>query len=212
MESRIPVLPIYQKAFDSDKRYIALIGGAAAGRSYATASHIINSVMNSDGRKKVVVLRKYKEDHRESTFRSIQQLIEGYDGFAVLKSDMRVAYNANKSNIYFLGAEDICRIPMLGHIDLVWVEEASGFSNEDFDDIAKKIKAQVILTGNPVGEALIRFADGNENTEFLKTTYKDNPYAAPEHAEILERFKSTSEYYYKAYCLGEFAKPTKERR
>jgi phage terminase large subunit len=115
----------------------------------------------------------------------------------------------------FKGLDDPEKIKSIEGITDIVVEEASELTEDDFDQLNLRLRAncgmlQIYLMFNPVSKAnwvYKRFFENGtpEDTVIIHTTYKDNPYLPQEYINSLLRLERTNPAYFKIYVLGAFA-------
>ncbi len=194
-------------------RYLVLLGGGGSGKSIFAGRKVIERVAGQR-HQTVLVLRKVAKTLRESCFRQlVSQIGESYDirQWNISKTDMSII-SPTGSRIIFAGLDDAEKLKSVYGISMVWIEEASEISRNDFNQIDIRMRGknngyhQMILTFNPISVnhwLKERFFDNyDENAAVLKTTYLDNRFLDTASKEVLESFRDTDEYYYNVYCLG----------
>ena len=197
-----------------DKPLEIYYGGAGSGKSVFICQKLLIKALND--KRKVLVIRKIQASQKESCWRLF---LETLDQFHILEyctirvSDMTITL-PNKSTFIFKGLDDNEKIKSIVGITDIWMEEATEFLEEDYEQLklrmrAKKPDLQMYLSFNPVSRAnwIYKrwFAENAYDTAFiLKTTYKDNKFLPQQYIQSLEELIETSPIYYKIYVMGEF--------
>ena len=207
-------LPFIQ---DMEHRYFILCGGAGSGKSVAVAQKLVLRACNEAGIR-ILVMRETKNSQKESCFKLITKILidwKIYPYCNINKTDLTITF-PNRSEIIFLGCDDPERIKSMVDPAVIWFEEASQFTEEEYDSLvlrvrAPKYKNQVILSLNPTSKLSFVYKRwfsssffSNADTYILKTTYKDNKFLTKDYIDSLEHLISSNPTYYKIYALGEW--------
>lgn len=197
-----------------DKSLEIYYGGAGSGKSVFICQKLLIKALND--KRKVLVIRKIQASQKESCWRLFLETLEQFHILELCNvrvSDMTITL-PNKSTFIFKGLDDAEKIKSIVGITDIWMEEATEFLEEDYEQLklrmrAKKNDLQFFLSFNPVSRAnwIYKrwFAENKYDDAFiLKTTYKDNKFLPEQYIESLEELIETSPIYYKIYVLGEF--------
>ena len=209
------ILPVYWPYVrDYTTRFNVYYGGAGSGKSHFVAQKVILKCLQY--KRKLLVVRKVGNTLKDSVWAMFLKLL--YQMPAVIKSINKSEYTIELINgtiILFKGFDDPEKIKSIEGITDIVVEEASELTEDDFDQLNLRLRAdcgmlQIHLMFNPVSKAnwvyKRFFADGTpEDTVIIHTTYKDNPYLPKEYIKSLLRLERTNPAYFKIYVLGDFA-------
>lgn len=211
-----PYLPLLT---DYSKRYEIYYGGAGSGKSKFVTQKLIYRALQE--MRTILVLRKVNRTTKNSTF---QLLIDTLADWHILgkckvnKSDFTIVL-PNKSRFLCMGLDDQEKLKSIAGITDAWLEEATEFTQDDFNQVDLRIRSrvpnsQIILSFNPVSKAnwcyLNFFKEDKEMEEFRKqcniiqTTYKDNKFLPEDYINSLLNLKNTNPVFYKIYAEGEF--------
>lgn len=206
-------------------RYVVVFGGSGSSKSYSVhQSELINIMTQTEG--DTLILRKHGADLRESVFKLLNTLIDGWGVRAYFKSNFsnenrRITYLPSGRSIVMRGLDDTEKIKSIVGIKRIILEEANEFSFEDFLELTRRARGivgiQYILILNPISEnhwikKRLCDADGAyaSNTTVLKYTYKDNvnmlgqSFLTKEDIDALELLMQVNENQYRIYVLGEW--------
>ena len=209
------ILPVYWPyARDYSTRFNVYYGGAGSGKSHFVAQKILLKCLQY--KRKLLVVRKVGNTLKDSVWAMFLKLL--YQMPAVIKTINKSEYTIeliNGSVILFKGFDDPEKIKSIEGITDIVVEEASELTEDDFDQLNLRLRAdcgmlQIHLMFNPVSKAnwvYKRFFENGtpEDTVIIHTTYKDNPYLPQEYIDSLLRLERTNPAYFKIYVLGAFA-------
>lgn len=204
---------------DYSKRYEVYYGGAGSGKSKFIAQKLVYRAMQSQ--RTVLVLRKVNATTKNSTFKILQETLSDWKILPyckVNKSDFTIRL-PNGSQFLCMGLDDPEKIKSIAGITDAWMEEATEFTQDDFNQVDLRIRAlvpnsQVILSFNPVSKAnwayLLFFKPNEELEEFrskcmiVQTTFKDNKFLPDDYVRQIQLLSATNPVYYKIYVEGEF--------
>lgn len=209
------ILPIYWPYVrDYTTRFNVYYGGAGSGKSHFVAQKLILKCLQY--KRKLLVVRKVGNTLKDSVWAMFLKLL--YQMPQVIKNVNKSEYTIeliNGSIILFKGFDDPEKIKSIEGITDIVVEEASELTEDDFDQLNLRLRAQsgmlqIHLMFNPVSKAnwvYKRFFENGtpEDTVIIRTTYKNNPHLPKEYIDSLLRLERTNPAYFKIYVLGDFA-------
>ena len=204
---------------DYSKRYEIYYGGAGSGKSKYITQKLIFKCLKS--KRKVLVLRKVNRTTKNSTFQLLLDTLSDwniYDKCKVNKTDFSIQL-PNGSCFICMGLDDQEKLKSIAGITDAWLEEATEFTQDDFNQVDLRIRervdnSQIILSFNPVSKAnwcYLEFfkpdaslEDFRSGCRIIQTTYKDNRFLPKEYVDSLLLLKDTNPVFYKIYAEGEF--------
>lgn len=202
-----------------NERFVVHRGGSGSSKSYSHGQKIIYKTLANLGCN-TLVARKVADTNRTSTFALIKQIISAFGLnklFTIRESDLTIKC-INGNEIIFKGMDTTEKIKSVtfsnGILTDVWMEEASEFSEDDFDQLnlrlrgQSKNKFQITLTFNPIDSMhwiKRKFYDeGMEDSILVLSTYKDNPFLDEGYKKELESLEQKNPYLYQVYACGEW--------
>lgn len=218
------IIKIYrEKIWNNIHYYQIIFGGSSSGKSYSKSQLVVLKCLKGAN---ILVLRKVGATIKRSVFNEIVAKIHDFKlgkYFSINKSDFEITCLLNNKQILFAGADDTEKLksirPANGVIDEIWMEEATEFTYNDFKTIKKRLRGIsdfhkcITLSFNPILQDHWIFKEffhiwrdngeqyfENDKISILKTTYKDNPFLAPEDIEELEN--ESDPYYRDVYTYG----------
>lgn len=217
--------PLYLEDLqDYEKRYLVAYGGAGSGKSHYIAQKLVFKALTD--RRKILVLRKVDKTVKNSVFQLIKDILTDWkiiDKCTINKSTYTITL-PNNSIFICCGLQDAERIKSIAGLTDAWLEEASEFTQEDFNQVDLRIRhetaknQQIILSLNPVSKVNWTYknffaaaADKSflESVKIIHSTYKDNNHLPQSYIDSLLLLKNTNPIYYKIYALGEFGSLSK---
>jgi phage terminase large subunit len=205
---------------DYSTRYEVYYGGAGSGKSFFVAQKLVIKALQEP--RKILVLRKVGKTIKNSVF---QLLIDTLDKFKIKdrckinKTDFSITL-PNGSLFICSGLDDPEKIKSITGLTDAWLEEATEFVQDDFNQIDLRIRhpvaagQQLILSFNPVSKAswcYLQFFDKNPSLDefrskvkIIHSSYLDNIHLPQSYIDSLLLLKDTNPVYYKIYALGEF--------
>jgi len=193
---------------------LLLTGSAGGGKSRLAAEKVHGFCLRYPGTTGLVLRKAY-----EYASKSVVPFLN----YTVIKDDSRVNFRAtdrtfhysNGSIIYAGGMRDsrqreaIRSIGGEGQLDIVWMEEANAFTEEDYNEILARMRGtasswtQVILSTNPDTPThwiKRRLMDGGEAAVYYSSN-ADNPHNPDSYRERLEDLTGVQ---YKRLVLGQW--------
>ena len=191
-----------------ESRYIVNIGGRRSGKSFATAKWL--RFLASGKPLKVLVIA--------ATFPALQLVIEDFQnatGMAVSGS-LIYGYSCRMANgsVFQFRAFDNPTKAQGTTADIIWFEEFLNISEEVVHVASMSCTGQLYFTANPTKKTrLIDDYVNADGSNYLKTTYRDNPYLTDEQRNEFENIKLRAQqpnatlydvFCARVYCDGEF--------
>lgn len=130
----------------------------------------------------------------------------------VKETDMSITF-PNGSQIIMVGLDTEEKLLSLTNISTVWVEEAYEVEKSKVEQLNLRMRGtaanqQLILSWNPISKHswLYEFTVKNppENSVFIHSTYKDNPFLNPEYVQALDEMEIRNPEKYRVYGRGEW--------
>lgn len=191
---------IFEPVLTWQKRYIALSGGRASGKSWFVAHLILEKLMY----KKIDVLcaREHQNSIADSNYKLFVNIIKKYNLPFDIQST-KIISKITGSTIVFIGLSDITADNIKSYEDfaLVWLEEAQKISAKSWENLNPTIRtenSQIIISMNPdvahekhpiMSELLGMFKD---DTLHIHANYYDNPFCSKDiikQAELTKQHK-----------------------
>lgn len=212
---------------DYSKRYEIYYGGAGSGKSVFVAQKLVKKALTD--RRKILVLRKVDKTTKNSTFQLLLDTLTDWkiiDKCKINRTDFTITL-PNGSVFLCCGLQDPEIIKSITGLTDAWLEEATEFNQEDFNQIDLRIRhpeakgQQIILSFNPVSKvnwcyklffkeaADAAMTDFRAQCKILHTNYLDNKFLPQSYIDSLLLLKATNLDYYKIYALGEFGSLSK---
>jgi phage terminase large subunit len=119
----------------------------------------------------------------------------------------------NGAQILMCGLDDETKLLSINDISTIWVEEAYEVEKSKVEQLNLRMRGaaqnqQLILSWNPISKQswLFDFTVQNppENSIFLHSTYKDNPFLNAEYIAALDEMEIRNPAKYRVYGLGEW--------
>lgn len=211
----ILINPAYAELLRRKERILRLQGGAGSGKSIAVAQMCLALTMQRKY-SRIFAFRKVGRTVKDSVFLGFQDLISeaGLEKrFAINKSHYTITDRTTGNIILCGGMDDPEKVKSIKDPTLIWMEEATEFSLNDFSQLNLRLRKagarnQIILSYNPINDQnwIYKTFELENNYEqfFLKTTYKDNFFLPLPYRQELERLVTRDQNYYNVYTLGEW--------
>ncbi len=228
MDIEVIMNDIFTAVDESKLRYIIMKGSAGSGKSVDTAQNYILRLMQDKGRN-LVAMRKSDITNRDSTFAELTSAIYEMFGnkaeqyWKINNSPLKLTCKANGNQVIFRGMNDEKQREKLksitfqkGKLTDVWLEEATEFTQEDFEIIDDRLRGelpegqfyQIRCTFNPVSEnhwiKKVFFDISDPNVMTHHSTYEDNKFIDEAYRARMKRRKQVDPEGYRIYGLGEW--------
>jgi phage terminase large subunit len=203
----------YPILLDYSHRWEFYCGSAGSGKSYTIAQKIIIRCCNEKLR--VLVCRRYASTLRNSCFSLFKEILTKWkisEYVKIRETDMSITF-PNGSQIIMCGLDTEEKLLSLNDISTVWIEEAYEVEKEKVEQLNLRMRGaaqnqQLILSWNPISKNhwLYKFTQEEppENSIFLHSTYKDNPFLNAEYIASLDEMAIRNPGKYRVYGLGEW--------
>jgi hypothetical protein len=207
-------LPWQQEPWRDVSPVLLLTGSAGGGKSVLAAEKVHAYMLKYPG-STGLILRKVRATMANSVVLMFKRHVVGNDSRVVHRpSDFRFEYS-NGSILAYGGMKDeeqrqhIRSIGQSGGLDIAWMEEATQFTEEDFNELIARMRGnaatwrQIILTTNPdapghwINNRLI--LGGEASVYYSKAT--DNPYNPGSYMEGMSKMTGVE---YQRLVLGKW--------
>lgn len=188
---------IFEPVFTWVKRYIALTGGRASGKSWFLAHRLLELLMY----KKLDLLcaREHQNSIAESNYKLFVNIIKKYSLPYEIQAT-KIISKVTGAQIVFIGLSDVTadNVKSFEDFKLVWIEEAQKISAKSWENLNPTIRAegaQIFISMNPdckhekhpiMSELLSVFAD---ETLHIHANYYDNPFVSKDIIKMAELTK-----------------------
>jgi hypothetical protein len=200
----------------NDTSPVILLTGSAGGGKSRLAAEKIHAYLLRYPYSTGLIVRKVRAVMSNSTIVFMKSEIIGKDPRVKhLKAEFRFEYD-NGSMLAYGGMKDdeqrerIRSIGLKGGLDIVWMEEATEFVEQDYNEILARMRGnaapwrQIILTTNPDAPGHwinVRLIIGGEASTY-KSTAADNKYNPDDYKDKLKKLSGVQ---YRRLVLGEWA-------
>ena len=213
-------LPCYQPYVeDYSYRYNIYYGGRGSGKTYFVISKLL--IKGLKEKRTILLMRKTTKSCKNSVWK---ELNEAVDRFGLRKyfdfhvSDYSATCKLTGTTFNCLGLDDAEKIKGFSNVSDVFMEEATEFTETDFDlidgtvrSIGYKLPLQLYCCFNPIAKTNWVFKRWGFDvgvppvgTFILKTTYLDNPFLSPDYIQRMENMRLTNPNRWKIEALGDF--------
>lgn len=199
---------------DYSHRWEFWCGSAGSGKSYSIAQKIVIRCTKEPIR--VLVCRRYATTLRNSCFALFKEILTKWKLYPqyvkARETDMTIIF-PNGSQIIMSGLDEETKLLSLTNISTVWVEEAYEVEQTKVEQLNLRMRGtasnqQIFLSWNPISKNswLYKFTveQPPENSIFLHSTYKDNPFLNAEYVAALDEMETRNPAKYRVYGLGEW--------
>lgn len=215
-QTEIEVSDVFYKIVDSNKRIVVLEGSARSSKTYSIIQYIIQAHIQTKGLR--TTISRAKLTWLKST--AMVDFLEILDKhFHMYNPDhwnrSEGIYKLNGGEISFVGLDEAQKVHGRKQ-DIFWINEAVEADYKEFEQLIIRTTTKAFLDYNPSYEQhwIYDKVIPRDDCEFIKSTYKDNPFLAKEIVREIERLEPTpentkqgtaDETSWKIYGLGERA-------
>lgn len=192
------------------------MGGAGSGKSYTITQKLIIRAVKEPIR--ILVCRRYATTLRNSCFALFKEILAKWQltqYVNIKETDMSITF-PNGSQIIMIGLDTEEKLLSLTNISTIWIEEAFEVEKEKVEQLDLRMRGnaknqQLLLSWNPISKKswLYDFSVANppNNSIFIHSTYKDNPFLSQEYINSLEEMAERNPQKYRIYGLGDWGVP-----
>ena len=206
MNLTIQATPIFQKNWESEKRFVLNQGGTRSSKTYSILQVLILKALEASEPIVISVVRKTLPALKKSVLRDFINILESmglYDPAYHNKSDN--TYELNGSLIEFFSIDNAIKYRGSKR-DILFINEANELTFEDVFQLQVRTGNQIFLDFNPSDNQswLYDLVDGRKDeVDFIKSTYLDNTFLEQSIIDEIEKLKDTDQDYWLVYGLGE---------
>ena len=192
-------------------------GSAGSGKSFTIAQRIIIRCCSEPIR--VLVCRRYATTLRNSCFALFKEILTQWQispYVNIRETDMTITF-PNGSQIIMVGLDTEEKLLSLNNISTIWIEEAYEVEKNKVEQLNLRMRGtasnqQLFLSWNPISKQswLYNFTveEPPENSIFIHSTYKDNPFLNDEYVAALDEMETRNPAKYRVYGRGEWGVDT----
>ena len=200
---KIDTTNVFHKAYNSESRVTALQGGTRSSKTYSLCQMFIVKALEETG-KVYSIIRKTLPACKGSVYRDFLNILKELDLYTQdnhNKSDL--SYELNGNLIEFLSVDNPEKLKGRKR-NYAWLNEATEFTYEDYQQIIFRCTEKIYLDYNPsdpyswiYDKVLTR-----DDCTFIKSTYLANPFLDEDTIAEIERLKEVDPEYWEVYGLG----------
>jgi phage terminase large subunit len=196
---------VFEHLINSQKKIIVNQGGTRSGKTYNIILFIIFYYCLRNNGKTITICRKTFPALRATVLRDFINILREHDLYSEDKHNKSSSeYNLFGNLVEFISLDQPVKVRGRKR-DLLFINEANELYWEDWQQLLFRTSEKIILDYNPSEEYhwIYDKIIPREDTDFLKTTYKDNPFLEEALIKEIERLQYTDEQYWQIYGLGE---------
>jgi phage terminase large subunit len=225
MKVKIEANSIYRPLWESQKRYIIVMGGRGAGRSYETSQKVTAKLVQNKRPFRAAIMRAVHTDIRHSIWQELTDRVRDWEIGPTLRiadstMEMEHAHNSVHAHGFKKSSSDrTAKLKSLANYTDAFIEEAEEIGEDEFrqlDDSLRAEGSQIHLSLNtpPKSHWIIKRwfnvtpseangfyrielkPEAAKDVEFIFSTHADNPYLADAVHERYEGYQATKRAYY----------------
>ena len=182
---------VYDYTDSSTAKYVIHQGGTRSGKTYNILLWIIFKYCMTNKGKIITICRKTGPSLRGSVMRDFFDIIKGQDLYSEdYHNKTNKEYYLMGNTIEFISLDEPSKVRGRKR-DLLFVNECSELSKEDFFQLNIRTNDRVIIDYNPSMEFHWIYNDliPREDADFFQTTYLDNPFLDQSLIDEIEKLK-----------------------
>ena len=196
---------VFEHLVNSKKKIIVNQGGTRSGKTFNIILYIIFYYCLNNSGKTITICRKTYPALRATVLRDFINILREHNLYNEDNHNKSSSeYNLFGNLIEFISLDQPVKVRGRKR-DLLFINEANELYWEDWQQLLFRTSERIILDYNPSEEYhwIYDKIIPRQDTDFLKTTYKDNPFLEQALVEEIERLQYTDEQYWQIYGLGE---------
>ena len=206
MEITIQATPVFQKNYNSSRRFVVNQGSTRSSKTYSILQVLILKALQSEVPLVISIVRKTLPALKKSVLRDFIGILESmnlYNPENHNKSDN--TYELNGTLIEFFSIDNAIKYRGSKR-NVLFINEANELSYEDVFQLQVRTTDQIFLDFNPSDNQswIYDLVDQRpDEVDFIKSTYLDNTFLEQSIIDEIEKLKETDEDYWRIYGLGE---------
>lgn len=179
-------------------------GGTRSGKTYSILAGIIELCYRNTGIT-VTIVRKTFPALRGSAMRDFFEILEREGAYDVtLHNKSEATYQLYGNLVEFISVDQPQKVRGRKR-DVLFINEANEIALEDWRQLLIRTTGRAVIDFNPSDEFhwIYDHVIPRDDADFFQTTYKDNPFLAPEVVAEIERLQSVDANFWRVYGLGE---------
>tara|TARA_R110002074_G_scaffold4842_2_gene23637 strand:+ start:185 stop:1345 length:1161 start_codon:yes stop_codon:yes gene_type:complete len=202
---KIQTNKVFKHLQRSKKKIIVEQGGTRSGKTYNILLWIIFDYCVNNKKKVITICRKSLPTVRATVMRDFMNILKDTNIYTTEKHNMsKSEYLLFGNLIEFISLDQSQKVRGRKR-DLLFINEANELGWEDFQQLLFRTQYRIIIDYNPSDEFhwIYDKVITRDDTDFFKTTYKDNPFLEQTLITEIERLRDTDENYWNVYGMGE---------
>ena len=200
---------VLQKNLNANTRIVVNQGGTRSSKTYSLAQLIILKALQEQG-KVYTICRKTLPALKSSAYRDFFSILEHHNLYNPNKHNKsELTYKLNNNLIEFISVDMPDKVRGRQRA-VLWMNEATEFTMEDFVQLSLRCTENIYLDFNPSDPYswIYDKVMTRDDCTFIKSTYLDNPFLPDETIKEIERLRDLDSNYWQIYGLGDMAQPT----
>lgn len=226
MKLAIEANAVYRPLWQSRKRYVIVMGGRGAGRSFETSQKVGARLVQTQRHFRAAIMRATHADIRHSNWQELVDRINGWgleETVHIADSTMDMRYKRNTVHAHGFrksSSDRTAKLKSLANYTDAFIEEAEEIHEEEFQQLDDSLRAegsQIHFTLNTPSKShwiiqrwfniieipevpgfyLLKVKpECEKEVEFIFSTHENNPYLPLEVHERYESYRTTKPTYY----------------
>jgi phage terminase large subunit len=202
---RIKAGPLMRKLRNNNKRIVLLQGSSSSGKTYSVLQHIIIQSLTTWHNETIDILRRTSPSLNRSALKDFIDILSSaglYNPKNHNKTEKIILLGTNQIRFYSSDDQNKMRGPRR---DRVYFNEVLEFKRIDVMQVLMRTNKEIWMDYNPSEEFSWVYDEiiPRDDCNFIKSTYKQNPFLPVSVRQELERLKEIDPNLWRIYGLGE---------
>jgi len=196
---------VFHKNLESNKRIIVNQGGTRSSKTWSIAQ-LFAYKMLTEKNKVFAIVRKSMPSLRATAMKDFFTILKDLkiydDRFHNLTNNV---YYYNNNEVEFFSIDESQKVRGRKR-NYLWINECNEIEEEKFIQLILRTTDKIYLDYNPsieIDHWIVNNVLKRDDHDFIKSTYKDNPFLEPETVKEIERLQLLDPSYWQIYGLGE---------
>jgi phage terminase large subunit len=195
---------IYKFLKKSNKRISVFEGGTGSGKTQNILTWYILELLLRESNEIFTICRKTRPSLTGTVFRDfiiILERLKYFNNLYLNKTEM--TYKLSTNLVEFISLDEPQKIRGRKR-KYLFLNEANECDIESFRQLVMRTSGKIVLDYNPSDEEhwIYNQVIPRQDCDFLRTTYKDNPFLEQAIIDEIERYKEIDENFWRIYGLG----------
>jgi phage terminase large subunit len=192
-----------QEYQDKAHRIVINEGGTGSSKTYSLAQLFARILCEADG-VQITIARKTFPALRATAMRDFFSVLKDWGVYdEALHNKSENIYRNKGNEVDFVSLDEPTKVRSRRR-HYLWMNEANEFLHDDFEQLNMRTSEQIFMDYNPshLYHWIYDKLQTRKDCIVIPSTYKDNPFLAPELVKEIESYQGKDKNYWRIYGLG----------